>query len=89
MLNILEAYDFKAMGHNSTDAIHLMVEAKKLVYADRARFYADPDFYEVPVEGLLSKAYAAQRRNMIRPHLRHARLIRHGDPYLEKATRST
>ncbi len=65
ILNIIEAYDIAAMGHNSADALHLMVEAKKLVYADRARFYADPDFYEVPVEGLLSKAYAGERRKLI------------------------
>jgi gamma-glutamyltranspeptidase/glutathione hydrolase len=83
LLNILEAYDFKAMGHNSADALHLMVEAKKLVYADRARFYADPDFYEVPVEGLLSKTYAAQRRSTIDTFTAR-KTVWHGDPYLEK-----
>ncbi len=60
-----------------------MVEAKKLVYADRARFYADPDFYEVPVEGLLSKTYAAKRRNMIDTFTAR-KTVWHGDPYLEK-----
>jgi gamma-glutamyltranspeptidase/glutathione hydrolase len=83
MLNILEAYDFAAMGHNSADALHVMAEAKKLVYADRARFYADPDFYEAPVEGLLSKEYAEQRRKLI--DLLGARKgFGHGDPKLEK-----
>jgi gamma-glutamyltranspeptidase/glutathione hydrolase len=83
MLNILEAYDFKAMGHNSADAIHVMVEAKKLVYADRAQFYADPDFYDVPVEGLLSKTYAAKRRNMI-DMFTSRKTVWHGDPMLEQ-----
>jgi gamma-glutamyltranspeptidase/glutathione hydrolase len=82
ILNIIEAYDLAAMGHNSADALHVMTEAKKLVYADRARFYADPDFYAAPVEGLLSKAYAAERRKLI--DMSKAReAVEHGDPKLE------
>lgn len=65
MLNIVEGYDLKAMGQNSTDYLHVMVEAKKLAFEDRARFYADPDFYNVPLDGLLSKDYAAERRALI------------------------
>ncbi|WP_420717529.1 gamma-glutamyltransferase [Emcibacter sp.] len=65
-LNILEGYDLKSLGHNSADYLHLHVEAKKLAFEDRARFYADPDFYKVPMERLLSKDYAAERRKLIR-----------------------
>lgn len=67
MLNILEGYDLKALGPNSAQAIHLMVEAKKLVYEDRARYYADPSVARVPIATLISKAYAARRRQQIDP----------------------
>ncbi len=65
MLNILEGYDLKAMGHNSADYLHTLIETKKIVYEDRARFYADPDFAKAPVTQLLSKSYAAERRKLI------------------------
>jgi gamma-glutamyltranspeptidase/glutathione hydrolase len=67
MLNILEGYDLKALGYNSPEALHLMVEAKKLAFEDRAKFYADPDFNQIPLKSLLSKAYAAERRKLINP----------------------
>ena len=66
MLNILEAYDLKSMGFGSADYLHLFIEAKKLAFEDRAQFYADPEFAKIPLEGLLSKAYAAKRRTLIR-----------------------
>ncbi|MDX1546206.1 MAG: gamma-glutamyltransferase [Rhodothermales bacterium] len=66
MLNILEGYDLAAMGHNSADYLHVQAEAKKLAFEDRARYYADPRFYDAPLETLLSKEYAAGRREMIR-----------------------
>ena len=81
MLNILEAYDLKAPGLNSPEALHLMIEAKKLAFEDRARFYADPDFVKIPLKGLLSKAYAAERRALINPN-RAARRIEAGNPAL-------
>ncbi|MEZ5275831.1 MAG: gamma-glutamyltransferase [Opitutaceae bacterium] len=81
MLNILEAYDLKAPGPNSPEVLHLMIEAKKLAFEDRARFYADPDFAEIPLQGLLSKAYAAERRALINPG-RAARRIDAGNPAL-------
>ncbi len=68
MLNILEGYDLKTMGYNSSEALHLMVEAKKLAFEDRAKFYADPDFNKIPLRGLLSKEYAAERRKLINPN---------------------
>jgi gamma-glutamyltranspeptidase/glutathione hydrolase len=65
MLNILEGYDLSEMGHNSADYLHLMIEAKKLAFADRARYYADPAFADVPIDRLLAKDYAAERRKRI------------------------
>jgi len=65
MLQILEAYDIADMGHNSTDYLHVQTEAKKLVFEDRARFYADMDFADIPIEELLSEEYAAERRSLI------------------------
>src|SRR5205823_368405 len=62
MLNVLEGYDLKKMGPTSPDYWHLFVEAKKLAYADRARFYTDPAFSKVPLAELISKPYAEKRR---------------------------
>ncbi len=65
MLNILEAYDLKNAGHNSSASLHLMIEAKKLAYADRDAYIADPARVDVPVARLISKEYAAHRRKLI------------------------
>jgi gamma-glutamyltranspeptidase/glutathione hydrolase len=65
-LNILENYELKAMGHNSPDYLHVIIESMKLAYADRDTYYADQDFVDVPAEGLLSKAYAKERAGEIR-----------------------
>ncbi len=65
MLNVLEGFDLRAMGRASADAVHVMIEAKKLAFADRAQYYADPDFATIPLAGLLSKEYAAKRRAQI------------------------
>jgi gamma-glutamyltranspeptidase/glutathione hydrolase len=65
MLNILEGYDLKATGHNSADYIHRLVEAMRRAYADRAKHMGDPDFWDVPVAGLTSKAYADRLRQGI------------------------
>ena len=64
-LNLLESYDLKAMGLNSAEYIHLLAESIKLVNADVYRYVADPKITSVPVDGLLSKAYAAERRKFI------------------------
>ncbi len=66
ILAILEGFDLRAMGLYSADALHVMVEAKKLAFEDRAKFYADPEFSKIPLQGLLSKSYAAQRRALIK-----------------------
>ena len=81
MLNILEGYDLAAMGRDSADFWHVMVEAKKLAFEDRARFYADLDFMDVPVEGLISKEYGKERAKLI-DMKRSARRITAGDPRL-------
>jgi gamma-glutamyltranspeptidase / glutathione hydrolase len=65
MLNLIEGYDLKAMGRESADFWHVLVEAKKIAFADRARYYADPAFVKVPVAQLLSKDYAKQRASGI------------------------
>lgn len=66
-LNLLEGFDVGALGWHRPATIHLMVEAKKLAFADREAYLADPDFVDVPLDGLLSKAYAAERRRLIDP----------------------
>src|SRR5205823_9247971 len=81
MLNLLEGYDLKPLGPRSPDYWHLFLEAKKLAYADRARFYADPDFGKVPVAELISKPYAERRRQRIDPH-KALTNIDPGDPRL-------
>ena len=67
ILNILEGFDLKSLGYNSPQALHLMIEAKKLAFEDRAKFYADPAFSKVPVAELISKKYAEERRKLINP----------------------
>jgi gamma-glutamyltranspeptidase / glutathione hydrolase len=68
MLNILEGFDLRTMGRNSPETLHTMIEAKKIAWADRAKFYADPAFAKIPLAGLLSKNYAAERRKLIDPN---------------------
>jgi len=67
MLNILENFDLRGMGVQSAASIHAQIEAKRLAYEDRARYYADPRFSPAPTEWLNSKAYAAERAKLIRP----------------------
>jgi gamma-glutamyltranspeptidase/glutathione hydrolase len=83
MLQLLEEWDLSAMGFGSAESIHLMVEAKKLAFEDRARHYADPDFSKIPLQGLLSDEYAAERRKLINPE-RALRRIDAGNPALQQ-----
>jgi gamma-glutamyltranspeptidase / glutathione hydrolase len=87
-LNILEGFDLRAMGHNTPTYIHTVVEAVKLAFADRDRYYGDPKFVKIPEHILLSKAYAAERRKLIDPN--HASLIQRpgnlGPPLEQPAT---
>ena len=68
ILNIMEHYDVKSMGFGSPEYVHTFVEAKKLAFADRAKFYSDMDFNDIPVERLISKQYAAERQRTIYPN---------------------
>ncbi|AQQ69405.1 gamma-glutamyltransferase [Microbulbifer agarilyticus] len=85
ILNILEAYDLKKLGRTSPEYIHLFAEAKKLAFEDRAKYYADPDFNQLPVQELISKSYAEKRRALIDPNKAAKRYeagtvaLRHGD----------
>lgn len=85
ILNILEGFDVREWGFGSADHLHSLIEAKKLAYADRARLYADPDFFKAPVERLLSRNYAAARRQCIDPRkaarsvLPDPAILKHGD----------
>ena len=65
MLNIMEQFDLSSAGHNSADALHVMVEAKKLAFADRGKYVADPEFGMLPVEYLISKEYGEKRALLI------------------------
>ena len=66
-LRILEGYDLAVMGHNSPEYVHLLIETAKLAFADREKYYGDPDFVDVPLDTLLSQKYAAERRQLIDP----------------------
>jgi len=81
MLNILEGYDFSKIKFGSAEHIHLFTEAKKLVFEDRAKFYADMEFAKVPVAGLISKEYANERRKLIKD--RASRHYDAGNPALK------
>ncbi len=81
MLNLLEPYDLASMGPGSPEYWHLFVEAKKLAFADRARFYADPAFEKLPVEELISKQYASRQGKRI-DRDRAATNVPAGDPKL-------
>lgn len=68
ILNILEAYDIASMGFGSADYLHHFIEAKKLAYEDRAHYYADMQAVDVPLERLISKEYASERRQLLDPN---------------------
>jgi gamma-glutamyltranspeptidase/glutathione hydrolase len=82
-LNLIESYDLKALGHNSPDYIHTLIEAIKLAFADRDRYYGDPKFVKVPGAELISKDYAAMRRALIDPKTASTEQ-RPGDPVNKK-----
>jgi gamma-glutamyltranspeptidase/glutathione hydrolase len=82
MLNILEGFDLAALDFGSAAHVHAFVEAKKLAFEDRARFYADPGFAEIPVARLISKEYAAERRKLVGE--RAARTVAPGNPALDQ-----
>ncbi len=83
ILNILETFDIAGMGFGSTEYVHTFIEAKKLAFEDRAKFYADPAFADIPVAGLISKQYAADRAKLIDPSCA-ARRYDAGNPALHE-----
>ncbi|KAF0230643.1 MAG: hypothetical protein FD175_1403 [Beijerinckiaceae bacterium] len=90
ILNILEGYDLKAMGAGSAAALHVMAEAMKPAYADRATFLGDPDRVKVPVKGLTSKKYAESQRAAISlDRARKAEEIKSGDPLPYESDQTT
>ena len=82
ILNLIEPYDVRKMGRGSADWLHLFTEAKKLAFADRAKFYADPAFGKLPTKELISKAYAAKRGKLLSMHAA-AKNVGPGNPLLE------
>ena len=87
MLNVIEGFDVSAMGPRSTDWLHLFAESKKLAFADRAKFYADPDFNRLPTAELISKPYGETQRARI-DMTKAATEVPAGDPKLKQETRS-
>ena len=81
-LNILEHFDLQSLGHNTPNYIHTVVEAMKLSMADREAYYGDPDFSDVPVDGLLSKEYSELRSKLIDKDIPSIEMPSHGDPYI-------
>src|ERR1700745_4317815 len=79
ILNILEAFDLKSMGRNTPETLHTMIEAKKIVWADRAKYYADPDFAKIPLTKLVPKEYATEPRNLMDP-AQAAKKVEAGNP---------
>ena len=81
MMNMLEGYDLKSLEHNSAETVHLMTEAMRLAYADRSEHLGDPAFWSVPIEGIISKAYAAELSKNINPNqATDSDLVKPGQP---------
>ena len=90
MLNVMEGYNLKEMGHNSSAAIHVLAEAMRYAYADRSLFMGDPDFVKVPVEGLTSKEYAAEIRSKILPDKAvPSSAVKPGNPEMHEGSNTT
>jgi gamma-glutamyltranspeptidase/glutathione hydrolase len=81
VLNLLEGFDLQALGHNSTEYIHLICEALKIAFSDREKFYGDPAFVDVPMVGLLSKDYSEGRRSLINKDKAWEEMPPPGDPW--------
>ena len=80
-LAILDGYDLATLGHNSAEALHLIVEALDAGFADRERYYGDPKFVDVPIDGLLDPGYAARWRERIMVDRAFGEMPEPGDPW--------
>src|SRR5437667_6033348 len=90
MLNMLEPYDLKGMGWHSSQQVHAMVEVMRRAYADRARYLGDTDFVKVPVAGLISRAYADERRKDIDPmHATDSKAVSDANPMPYESPQTT
>jgi gamma-glutamyltranspeptidase / glutathione hydrolase len=90
LLNLLEPYDLRAAGWNSARTVHLMAESMRRVYADRAEYLGDPDFYSVPQTGLISKRYASELRSKIDTlHAVKSETVSHGNPSRYESNETT
>ncbi len=87
-LQILEQFDLQGMGHNSPDYLHTVIEALKLAFSDRHHYYGDPDFVDVPLEGLLSKSFAKERAQAINRDTAHPGMPGPGDPWAHQGSGS-
>ncbi|WP_294146203.1 gamma-glutamyltransferase [uncultured Clostridium sp.] len=87
ILNILENFDIKGMGHNSTEHLHTLTEAMKMAYKDRGFFAADTDFIDVPLTGMASKEYAKELASQIDPE--KAQIFEHGDAWAYESPQTT
>ncbi len=87
ILNILENFDIKGMGHNSVDHLHTLTEAMKMAYKDRGFFAADTDFIDVPLTGMASKEYAKELASQIDPE--KAQIFEHGDAWAYESPQTT
>ena len=88
-LNLLDGAELRKLGHNSTDYLHRITEAVKLAFADREAYFGDPRVIDVPIEALLSRDYARQRREMIRPDRAWPEMPLAGDPRMLTAERAS
>jgi len=90
LLNAVEPYSISEMGYGSSQTIHLMGEAMRRVYADRAKWLGDTDFYPVPVDGLIEKRYMRSRMSDFKPNLAgNSSDVEHGDPFTGESTETT
>lgn len=90
MLNILESFPLAEYGSSSAETIRLLAESAKLAYADRAEFLGDPDFVKIPQQGLISKDYAQQLAQSIKPErIRSSASIKHGNPQFHESDQTT
>ncbi|MFZ9982506.1 MAG: gamma-glutamyltransferase [Cyclobacteriaceae bacterium] len=90
LLKSVEPFDIKALGHNTAAAIHLMTEAERRVYADRAEYLGDPDFYPVPVSGLIDESYNRERMKDFNPiRATPSALIKAGNPGKDESEETT
>lgn len=90
LLNAVEPYRLRDMGASSSETLHLMGEAMRRVYADRAQWLGDPDYFDVPVEGLVDKAYTQARMRDFNPYRADtSRTVTHGDPMAGESPETT